>query len=79
MSDPIDFAQTARRLRRSAREQVGVLLASRMLGACSIKQPQIEAKANIRKVILFLEETATKLRVITSMLNLPKIAFGEQN
>jgi hypothetical protein len=42
---------------------------------------QIEAKGNIRNVILLLEESATKLRWITSKTNPPtaaSIAFGNE-
>jgi hypothetical protein len=83
MSDPIDFALAARRLRRS----VGMSLVStnsienveRVLDQATALQ--IEAKANIRNVILVLEESATKLRRITSMPNHPiaaSIAFDDQ-
>jgi hypothetical protein len=83
MSDPIDFALAARRLRRS----VGMSLVStnsienveRVLDQATALQ--IEAKANIRNVILVLEESATKLRWITCKTNPPtatSIAFGKQ-
>src|ERR1700730_13778294 len=83
MSDPIDFALAARRLRRS----VGMSLVStnsienveRVLDQATALQ--IEAKTNIRNVILVLEESATKLRLITSKTNPPtaaSIAFGKQ-
>jgi hypothetical protein len=83
MSDPIDFAQAARGLRRS----VGTSLVStnsienveRVLDQATALQ--IEAKANIRNVILVLEEAATKLRRAASMSNPPtatSIAFGNR-
>lgn len=83
MSDPIDFAQTARRLRRSVGTSLGSTTSienvERVLDQAT--KLQIEAKANISNVILVLEESATKLRRITSMFNPPtaaSIAFGEQ-
>ena len=83
MSDPIDFAEAARRLRHP----VGTSLVStnsienveRVLDQATALQ--IEAKANIRNVILVLEESATKLRWITCKTNPPtaaSMAFGKQ-
>jgi hypothetical protein len=83
MSDPIDFAQAARRLRRSERTSLvstnSIENVERVLDQATARQ--IEAKGNIRNVILVLEESTTKLRWITSKTNpstAASIAFGNR-
>ena len=82
MPDPIDFAQAARRLRRFAgglASTTSIENVERVLDQAA--ELQIEAKANIRKVIFVLEESTTKLRRITSITNpltAKSISFGDQ-
>src|SRR5437868_6672799 len=71
MSDTIDFARAAQRLRRS--------VGNGLVSTASVERVQHvldhatelqkEAKANIKDVIIVLEESATRLRRITSLFS----------
>ena len=83
MSGTIDFAQAAQRLRRSVRKSsfstASIDRVERVLDHAT--ELQKEVKANIKDVILVLEESATRLRRIASLFNQPTAAtttFGNQ-
>ena len=83
MSGTIDFAQAAQRLRRSVGKSsfsiASMERVERVLDHAT--ELQKEAKANIKDVILVLEESATRLRRLASLFNQPTAAtttFGNQ-
>jgi hypothetical protein len=83
MSGTIDFSHAAKRLGRSVGKSscsiASIARVERVLDQAT--QLQVEAKANIGNVILILEESATRLRWITSMFDqrtAVSIAFGNR-
>jgi hypothetical protein len=83
MSGTIDFAQAARRLGRPTGKNpfsvASIERVERVLDHAT--QLQDHAKADIRNVVRVLEESATRLRRIASMLDQPtaaSITFGSR-
>jgi hypothetical protein len=83
MSGTIDFVQAAQRLRRSVGKSsfstASIERVERVLDHAT--ELQKEVKANIKDVILVLEESATRVRRIASLFNQPTAAtttFGNQ-
>jgi hypothetical protein len=76
MSGTIDFAQAAQRLRRSVGKSsfstASIERVERVLDHAT--ELQKEAKANIKDVILVLEESETRLRRMASLFNQPTAA-----
>jgi hypothetical protein len=75
MSGTIDFAQAAQRLGRSVGKNsistASIERVERVLDHAT--ELEKEAKANIKDVILVLEESATRLRRTTSLFNQPTV------
>ena len=83
MSGTIDFAQAARKLGRPSGKHpfsaASIARVERVLDHAT--QLHLQAKDDIRNVVLVLEESAARLRQIASMLNQPtavSITFGSR-
>jgi hypothetical protein len=83
MSGTIDFAQAAKRLGRPSGKKpfsaANITQVERVLDHAT--QLHVQAKDDIRNVVLVLEESAARLRRIASMLDQPtavSISFGSR-